>query len=206
MVGSRLGAILQPDSVKALLISFQTDQAFMRLAERTKRDYRQAFKHIETWAGDYPARALTRRAIKEWKRELEAKRGRHAMHHAIMALSAALSFAVDEGWMEQHPAHNLKISLGEGRAVVWTDNQVRAMIATAEREGHPSVALAVMLGWCLGQRPADILALTWAAYDGHTISLRQAKTRTALPPISVLPELKALLDRTPRRGVQIVIA
>lgn len=197
---------VKPDSVKALLLTFERDNAFQRLAARTQRDYQQAFVHILEWAGDMPVRALTRRAIKEYQRSIEAKRGRHAAHHILMALSAALSLAVDEGWIETHPGRNLKISLGDGRSVVWAHAQVEKLIQAAELEGRPSVALAVMLGWCLGQRPADLLALTWSAYDGATITLRQNRTGARLPPIPVLPSLKELLDRRPRRAVQMVIS
>lgn len=57
------------------------------------------------------------------------------------------------------------------------------------------MALAVMLGWCLGQRPADLRKLAWSSYDGEAVALRQAKTDT---PVWV-PCLTALRRCSTRR-------
>src|SRR3984957_10328893 len=55
-----------------------------------------------------------------------------------------------------------------------------------------------------GQRQGDLLRLTWSAYDGRTIRLRQSKTgaRVVIP---VGAPLKAALDATLKRST-IVLA
>jgi integrase len=67
------------------------------------------------------------------------------------------------------------------------------------------MALAAMLGWCLGQRPADLRTMLWTAYDGKTIRISQAKTDNTVG-IPVLPELRRLLETTPRTSVQMVVS
>jgi integrase len=73
------------------------------------------------------------------------------------------------------------------------------------------MALAVMLGWCLGQRPADLRSLAWTAYDQVAgqgkagMQRRQAKTGGAVW-VPVLPELRAMLDDTPKASTQIVVS
>jgi integrase len=57
--------------------------------------------------------------------------------------------------------------------------------------------LPLMLAIWTGQRQGDLLRLTWDAYDGQFIRLRQSKggTRVKIP---VGAPLKAVLDRAPR--------
>jgi integrase len=63
--------------------------------------------------------------------------------------------------------------------------------------------LAFMLALWTGQRQGDILTVTWAAYDGDAIRFRQSKTGARVTVEAGAP-LKALLDATPRRALQIV--
>ena len=58
------------------------------------------------------------------------------------------------------------------------------------------MALALMLGLWTGQRQGDLLRLTWKAYDGQFIRLRQSKTDVHVT-VPVGKPLKAILDTTP---------
>lgn len=61
-----------------------------------------------------------------------------------------------------------------------------------------------MLAIWTGQRQGDLLRLTWKAYDGKHIRLRQSKTgaRVVIP---VGAPLKAMLDRTARRSLVMLV-
>ena len=50
-----------------------------------------------------------------------------------------------------------------------------------------------------GQRQGDLLRLTWTAYDGAKIRLKQRKTGARVE-IPVAAPLKSILDATPRRS------
>ncbi len=194
---------VKPDSVKALVILYRSSDAYTRLAPRTQQDYDTAIKLIEEWCGDFLARSLTRRAIKAWMRELEKQRGKRTSQKTVMTLAALLTFALDEDWIDTHPAREMKIRLGDGRQQVWTPDQVNQFVAAANNQGRPSMALAMMLAYCLAQREGDVLALPWTAYDGSTITLRQSKTGTVIR-VPALPELRTLLNGTERIAVQMV--
>jgi integrase len=75
-----------------------------------------------------------------------------------------------------------------------------AFIAGAPAHLH----LALMLGLWTGQREGDLLRLTWSAYDGVKIRLKQFKTgrRVTIP---VGASLKAMLDATSRRTPTILL-
>jgi integrase len=55
----------------------------------------------------------------------------------------------------------------------------------------------VLLALWTGQRQGDLLRLTWSAYDGRTIRLKQSKTGTRVE-IPVGAPLKAVLNATER--------
>ncbi len=62
---------------------------------------------------------------------------------------------------------------------VWTAGDEAQFLAKAPAHLH----LALMLALWTGQRQGDMLRLTWAAYDGATIRLKQGKTgaRVVIP-------------------------
>jgi integrase len=62
---------------------------------------------------------------------------------------------------------------------IWTDDDEAAFMKTAPKHLH----LPLLLALWTGQRQGDLLRLTWSAYDGETIRLRQSKTgaRVSIP-------------------------
>lgn len=61
-----------------------------------------------------------------------------------------------------------------------------------------------MLTLWTGQRQGDLFKLTWAAYDGEMIRLRQGKTGVRIS-VPVGAPLKALLDSTERKSPQMLV-
>lgn len=195
-----------PGSLAALDHLFQLDDAFLSaIRARTQRDYLYSIKPALAWAADEQVTHLTRRAIKAWYRDQREKRGTANARNAIAALRRLLSFGHDEGWIAINPALRLRVAAPASRRRVWTLAERDAFCAAAVAEGRPSMAVAVMLGWCLGQRPADLRTLPWTAYRDAAVQLRQAKTDQAVW-VPALPELRALLDRTARQSTQIVVS
>lgn len=193
------------DTLAALDSLFQTDDSFRGIKPRTQRDYLYSIKAALAWAGDMPAGTITRKSVRTWYRALRDERGPAASRNAVAALRRLLSFGVDEGWLAENPALRMGLTTPASRSRVWTVEERDRFVAAAKGSGHPSMAVAVMLGWCLGQRPADLRTLAWTAYDGHAVALRQAKTGQ-LVYVPALPELRALLDALSRSSTQIVVS
>jgi integrase len=82
--------------------------------------------------------------------------------------------------------------LGEASSPVWTTSAARY-------ESAPHFHLPLLLALWTGQRQGDLLRLSWSAYDGTHIRLRQSKTgaRVVLP---VGAPLKAALDAAKKHG------
>ena len=199
------GPKYRPDSLFALDDLFQRSDGFRNLAERTRRDYCYNIRAGLDLAGEVKPAVLTKGMILDWHQGQRDARGPAAARNAAVALRRLLSFGVNRDWMTVNPALALRLPTPRGKDRVWTTAERDRFIGQAQEDGWPSMALAAMLGWCLGQRPADLRTLAWSAYDGRTISLRQRKTGRAMV-IPVLPELKRLLDSAPRAAVQVVVS
>src|SRR5690606_40720201 len=65
------------------------------------------------------------------------------------------------------------------------------------------IVRAMMLALWTGQRQGDLLKITWSAYDGESLSLRQGKTGAHVR-VKVSEELKAILDHV-KRGNAVTI-
>ena len=199
------GARTAPDSLNALDDLFQRDDRFLCMKPRTKRDYLYNIKAALAWADGIPARQITAKAVRTWYRAERETLGLATSRNRFAALRLLLGFGKVEGWLMDNPALGLRVKAPPSRHRVWTIAERDTFCAASLDAGRQSMALAVMLGWCLGQRPADLRTLPWSAYDGRAVRLSQAKTDQQVW-VPVLPEPRTLLDRTPRTSTQIVVS
>ena len=202
---SQAGPSTISDGLRALDALFQRDDWFRDMSPRTQRDYLYNIKPALEWADDIPVRQITSKAVRAWYRAQRDAMGDGTSRNRIAALRRLLGFGKVEGWVADNPAAGLRVKAPRSRSRVWAIAERDAFCIAAREVGRPSMALAVMLGWCLGQRPADLRAMAWTAYDGQTVRIRQAKTDQAVG-IPALPELRALLASTERRSTQMVVS
>src|SRR6476660_9538329 len=84
-----------------------------------------------------------------------------------------LAGALDRGWVGQiHASGEGRLYTGSRRDKIWTLDDELAFLERAPKHLHLPLALAL---WT-GQRQGDQLKLTWSAYDGTHIRLKQSKT------------------------------
>lgn len=197
-------------TVAWLIDEYKASEAYKDLRPRTKVQYDQQLEVIRRWAGDVPVPAVTRRAVLEEYRAIIARiqaKGKSSglTHgaHFVRILRIIMNFARNEEIIQSNPAEGLRIKNEKPRKQVWEEEEIESFMKKAEELGKPSMALAVMLGAFTGQRPDDIRAMTWKAYNGKSIDVVQEKTGEQVQ-IHCLDALKALLDITPRTAVQIL--
>jgi len=183
----------------ALLQAYQLSQDFLSLRERTQADYMKQIAKIEQRFGDCPLKALadprTRGIFLDWRDELALKSKRQA-DYAWTVLARVLSWAKDRGKITVNPCERGgRVYHGTRVDFVWSVDDEAAFLEHAPAHLH----LPLLLALWTGQRQGDLLRLSWSAYDGSTIRLRQSKTdaRVVIP---VAAPLKAALDATPKRG------
>ena len=183
----------------SLLQGYQTSQDFLSLRDRTRADYIKQIAKIEHRFGDAPLKALshprTRGVFLDWRDELALKSKRQA-DYAWTVLARVLSWAKDRGKITVNPCdRGGRVYHGTRVDFVWSVDDEAAFLEHAPAHLH----LPLLLALWTGQRQGDLLRLSWSAYDGSTIRLRQSKTGV---PVEILvgAPLKAALDATPKRG------
>lgn len=187
------------DTMRGLLRAFEDSPEWSLRAKATQTQY---LIYLRPWlkAAEVAPRDVSRRDIMAARDSIAKKHGLGAAAAFGRITSALFAWAQDRGWVDFNPAARLK-SLPGGSLPAWTEGQIAKALAELPEE----LRRVVVLGVHTGQRRGDMCAMTWAAYDGTTIRLRQAKTGTSLI-LPVHPDLKAELDawKEERKGIYVL--
>ena len=175
-----------------LVALYRSSAEFTSLSDKTRKGYGRYLKMIEEDHGDMPLEVVehqkARGEFKTWRDKL-ANTPRSA-DYAWTVLARVLSVAKDRGRIARNVCERGGRLYEADRAEkIWSADSIRAFCAVASTELQAALLLAL---WT-GQRQGDLLRLTWTAYDGTHIRLRQGKTgkRVTIP---VGAPLKTALD------------
>jgi integrase len=117
------------------------------------------------------------------------------------------SLGVRWGDVDVNPFAKMELSAAPARETVIPREHVDLFCETAITIGRRSMAVWARLSFELCQRAGDARLLPWTRYNGREVQVKQSK-RGALvwaPLLPDLPELKALVDETPRLSPVIVV-
>ena len=130
------------------------------IAPHTARTYSGALHRLEAWAGKHPLAFITRpRVFALRDGMIRSGVGEHAAHTTLKLGRQLFNWLIDQGRWEQgkNPFENFKMGQPPPRETIWSPPARELILATADAMGLPSIALAVTLGFAIGQREADIL-------------------------------------------------
>ena len=190
-------------TIEGIVDAYLDSQDFATKRDRTQADYRQITRRIVAEFGDMPIAALANKGARgeflEWRDDL-AKRSPRQADYAYAVLALILSWAKGRGTIDVNPCERGgKLYSATRVDKVWREGDEAAFLLKASH----ALSLAFLMGVWTGQRQGDLLALTWSAYDGTSLRLRQSKTgRYVVVPAGA--PLKAMLDAEPRRAVTIL--
>jgi integrase len=183
----------------SVLQAYQQCADFGGRAERTRRDYVEKLKLIETEFATFPLAALsdrrTRGVFMGWRDKLAMKSRRQA-DYCWQVLALVLSWASNRGLVTANPcARGGRLYRSARVDKIWSADDEVVFLRDAPAHLH----LPLLLALWTGQRQGDLLRLPWSAYDGASIRLKQAKTgaRVVIP---VGAPLKAALDAAVKHG------
>lgn len=184
---------------------YRASDAFAELRPATQLDYRKQIAKIELEFGDVPLKAIAdprmRAEFLDWRDRL-AQKSRRQADYAMTVLGVICGWAVNRGLMAVNPAAKPgKLYRADRSEKLWTPEQIAAFLEVAS----PELALAMVLARDTGQRQGDLLRLSWNAYDGSHIRLRQSKTGARVT-IPVTQELRRCLEAAPRKATTIIIS
>ena len=185
-----------PSRFRSLIASYLHSEAFRGRRERTQSDYRKQIAKIESAFGDLPLDALddprVTRDFLEW-RDSMASSPRQA-DYAWTVLMRMISWARGRGLTSYRPPERVERLYHADRAdKIWTEGNVAAFMALAP----VTLQRALVLALETGQRQGDLLVLSWSAFDGTWIRLRQSKTGRKVS-VPATRRLRAVLDTMPR--------
>jgi integrase len=194
-----------------LIDGYQQSAEFRTLRERTQSDYIKQIMLIEQEFGDFPLRGLAatgaRGEFMDWRDKLAVKSLRQA-DYAWTVLARILSWAKNRGKITVNPCERGgRLYNGTRVDFVWTLDDEAAFLANAPSHLH----LPLLLALWTGQRQGDLLRLTWFAYDGTHIKLKQSKSqrrgarRVVHVKIPVGAPLKAALDQAAKHKQNSII-
>lgn len=185
--------------MRALLRAFEDSPEWSARSKHTQTQY---LIYLRPWlkVPDAAPREVTRRDILAARDAIAKTRGTGAATAFGRVTSSLFGWAQDRGWVDFNPAARLR-ALPGGSLPAWSEAQIATALAGLPEDLRRVVVLALHTG----QRRGDLCAMTWAAYDGATIRLRQAKTGTALV-LPVHPDLRRELEawRAERAGIYIL--
>ena len=190
------------DTMSALTAIFKQSEDFKSKSPKTQRAYASYLAKIDKEFGSMSIAALqdprARGVFKAW-RDSMAKTPR-AADYAWTTLARVLSFAKDRGKIAINVAERGGRLYSSDRAEkIWEAADIAAMTSAPAE-----LRLALMLALWTGQRQGDLLKLTWFAYDGKTIKLKQGKTGARVQ-IPVGGPLREMLDGLTRRDGNILL-
>lgn len=187
---------------KAIIADYRSSSAYERLSASSKRAYASYIRVIEDEFGDVPIGALAdirmRGEFLEW-RDKFASTPRKA-DYAWTTLSRILSWAKDRGKIAGNVCERGgRLYVSDRVDKVWTEADLEKLFQSAPAH----VSDVALLALWTGQREGDLLKLTWQAYDGRYITLRQGKSRRLgklgrVVTIPVSKPLRAMLERLKR--------
>jgi len=192
------------NTIAYLVELYMKSDAFTKdLSPRTQKDHRSNSVGVLSRFGKAPIGAFEdkriRRDIREW-RDKRAESSPRQADYALAFLRRVLSFAHNDGMIENNHATKLgQAYTGSRSEKIWQDEDIEAFL----RRASPEMALALRLALDTAQRQGDLIRLTWTAFDGQSVALRQRKGDVpVLVPCTDL--LRAELNRTERRAVTIL--
>ncbi len=162
--------------VAELVRGFSRSTAWSSLKPSTRASYLHCIDKIELEFADFRVEDLTKKGVRrmllEWRDEIALETPRMA-DLTISVFQKILSFAVDREYIDSHPLERVsKVADNSRREIIWTPEQIAQFRSRAPEH----MVRAMMLAMWTGQRQGDLLSLTWKAYDGESISLKQGKT------------------------------
>jgi integrase len=152
----------------ALIEQWKLSPDYCDLKESTRSRYGRLENHLQFMAA-VPISTIKRRHILNLRDNHTKTPG--TASGLVSLISTLMAFAMDRELIPHNPASRIKRPK-MGRHGRWNDEDLALFLAKAPQPMQRAALLAVETG----QRRGDLLALTWTAWKGGYITLRQQKT------------------------------
>lgn len=183
--GRRAATSIPAGSVNALIVDYKASDRYRLRSPKTRKDYDAHLRTIAAWCGDLHVAALDEGTIQDWYLAQRKQKNPHTgeqMHARANAILRVLSVLLEFGRKSSkypiriNPATRQGLIQTPPRVRVLTRDELRALVAAADRLGRPSIGDACVAGAYLGQRRSDLLTLPPLEHRDKAFVIRQNKT------------------------------
>ena len=166
-----------------------------------KRDKVNVERYLKFWIariGNLKLTRVTRPLIIEIRDEMLADKTPATVNRYLATLRHAFRLAcTDWGWLNTNPVQHVILTEPRGRVRHLSDNEIKALLASAKESAHPHLYVIVLIALTTGARRGEIAALRWKDVDLSTrrAILHETKNderRTLAIVPQVVDELKKL--------------
>ena len=184
--------------------TYRASEAFTGLSSASRRAYGRWMQRLEEKQGHRRLSELTRGNIKALIASIDSPGGKR---HMAAVLARIVEVARDHEYLMHNTTDRLRIPAPNKRNTIWLPEHEEAFSTACGTDRHRDMmrlALAMLL--YTGQRPGDVLRMTWAHYDGQAISVASQQKTGARVEVACHRDLKTLLDGAKRtaNGLNIV--
>ncbi len=182
---------------------YRKSSKFTGKAVGTRRRYERWMISLSETVGREPITALTPKTVYDI---LDGIDSNGSKIHCAAVLRRVADVAIKRGLLDRNPASRLDLEGSRRREVLWQQDEIDRFLGAC---GGANLGKATALGFKImlytAQRPGDVRAMTWQAYNGDTITIRQQKTGK-LVEVPCVAVLRAALDeaKVERKGTVIV--
>lgn len=177
---SALNKLLErPDEsgkLTGLITEFKASGTYASIADSTKRNWSPWLDRIREDLGKFSIKTFDkpeiRQVIKKWRGKWKDTPRTADMGKQV--LSALLSYAVEEGKLQNNPCFGISNLYKNDRAdIIWTQDDIDAFLPHASKE----IAFALRLALLSGMRQGDLLDLKWSEVEELAIVRKTGKSR-----------------------------
>ena len=187
----------RPKSLLELLALYKASDWYAKLAPDTAKYYDYTLQMLRTSAyAPKPIEYITPKVALAIYKSLNTQHGAALANRSLSVFGRVFSYAVKEEWIEASPFRFVEKDTLPARTTLWTKKQIMDTCAVAASNDYLHVSKGIMLMYETGQRPKDVLAMTFddlqSDKNGNFITVTQSKTGTVVCP-AISPYLFTLL-------------
>ena len=178
---------------------YELSPDFTRLADGTKRQYRECWKQLAKVFEHGLAAAIRPADVARYLRVERADAPVVANREAAV-LSNLMNLAVERGDIDRNPCKEVRRNKEQPRTRLVESAELDAFVAWADQQGPSAQVLVGMAQFAAltGNRRAEFLKLHWPAVDDHIIRLTRAKQhggQVKRELVGISDALRAVLER-----------
>jgi len=153
-----------------------------QLALTTQTHHRVVFRSLCRHYGALPLTAITPAWLRQWREAISPGHTLGTVRQYLVTLSGALSWAVEEGWLDANPMRKVRRPPEPlGRVRFLSADERQRLLLACQQSANAFLYLLVVLALSTGCRRTELCRLRWPNVDLERGILRLVTTKNKHP-------------------------